>query len=206
MWTRQWIISQAAREDKSNNNLCCTEQSATANFASCFPLSVQARACNDGKGKTSSILWNWEDGVFLSGSQTSACDLILGTWDLARRLQCLQWLPGKAGLISYSEGKNEPHPKMLIHEPKAIGCWSPTRIIPCRNCWKWNTLDLEKYLLRSHECQKTVGRCVPQASRKLPDMSHRHQVKKNPSDKRSLLQLQYWNMGRLRLLNFPWLS
>ena len=128
-WSRQSKIPQAAKEDESNSNLCCSEQTATSNFAGCLTVSVQARVCNEGKGKTSRLLWNQEESMFLSGSKANPWDLIVGTPDLTSRLQWLRWLPGKAGLVSYHEGKNEPHPKMLIHEPKAAGCWSPAQSI-----------------------------------------------------------------------------
>lgn len=159
------------------------EQTATPNFASSLTLSVQARVCSEGKRKTSRLLWNREEGMFLSGSKANLWDLILGTLDLTRRLQWLQWLPGKAGLVSYHEGKNRPHPKCwyMNQRPQAAGhllrvsCGSL-----CRNCWKLNTLGLDELTFweekprMSKDCWKKHPTGIKKA------------VKKDLSEERSL--------------------
>lgn len=139
------------------------------------------QVCNEGKRKTSRVLWNWEEGMFLSGSEARPWDLILGTPDLTRRLQWLQRLPGKAVLISYHEGKHGPHPKMLIHEPKATGFWSPAQSI----LW----VPLVELLKTEHS---GFGWIPFEKSRMSKDCLKKHPtgikkaVKKDPSEQRSL--------------------
>lgn len=200
-WSRQWKMPQAAKEDNPNNDLCCSKQTATPNFASCLTLSVQARVCNEGNGKTRRLLWNREEGMFPSGSKANPWGLIVGTSDLTRRLQWLQWHPGKAGLASYHEGKYGPRPKMLIHEPKAIGCWSPAQSI------LWVPLEELLKTERSGFGWIPFERGVVNVKRLLEETPHRLQER---SEERAIwgkksLQPQYWIIDRVGLLNVPWL-
>lgn len=67
-WSRQWKMPQAAKEYKPTNNVLCSEERRTPNFAGCLTLSVQPRVCSEGEGKTSRLLLNQKERVFLSRS------------------------------------------------------------------------------------------------------------------------------------------
>lgn len=128
-WSRQWKMPQDGKEYKPTNNVLCSEQRITPIFAGCFTLSVRARVCSEGEVKTSRLLLNQKEGVFLSSRKVSPSGLILGNSGLSRRLQWLQWFPSKAGLVSYREGRNGQHHKLVVHELKVSDYWSPAQSI-----------------------------------------------------------------------------
>lgn len=169
-----------------------------SNYTLCKVFNLKCASKSEQWRKTSRFLWN-QEGVFLSGNKASAWELTLGIPDLPP----LGAPNGFSGFqAKHHEGQKRPHPKMPVHEPKAMGCWSLT----------WSSENLVGPFVGIAENWRLCVWMnffwgVTKVRRLLEEAPCRHQ---ESSEERLIwgkksLQLQYWITDRVGLLNFPWL-